>query len=90
MTPFEKADRAKQLLADPVLKEALANIREALVAGLETAPMGDVDTHHHIALTLQALKRVNTELHRFVQDNILQEHKNKSQSFIERMREKIA
>jgi hypothetical protein len=90
MTPFEKSERAKQLLADPVLKEALGNIRDALVSGLETAPMGDVDTHHQIALTLQALKRVSTELHRFVQDAVMAEHKNKSQSFIERMREKIA
>jgi hypothetical protein len=90
MTPFEKADRAKQLLVDPVLKEAMTNIREALVTGLETSGFEDVDKHHHITLTLQALRRVNTELQRFVQDNILQEHKNKSQSFIERMREKIA
>ena len=90
MTPFEKADRAKQLLADPLLKEAFATIREELVAGLEKTPMGDVDTQHDLALTLQVLKRLQTTLHRFVQDNILQEHKNKSQSFIERMREKIA
>jgi hypothetical protein len=90
MTPFEKAERAKQLLSDPVLKEALQNIRDGLVTGLENSPFGDVDAHHHIALTLQALKRVNTELQRFVQDSAVIEHRNKSQSFIERMKERIA
>ena len=90
MTPFEKAERAKQLLADPVLRDAFHNIREGLVSKMETSPMGDVETHHEIALSLQLLKRVTTELNRFVSDATVIEAKNKHESFIKKMTERFA
>ena len=90
MTPFEKAEMAKQLLANPVLKEAFNNIREGLVSRAEQSGFGDFEEHHNIALSLQILKRINTELNRFVGDQTVIAHKQKSDSFIARMRERIA
>lgn len=90
MTPYEKAEEAKRLLSNPVLNEALQNIREGLVSSLEMSPMDDAETHHNVALSLQVLKRIRTQLHRFVSDQTVIEAKNKHESFIEKMRERFA
>lgn len=84
MTPFEKSEAAKHLLTNPVLKEALENIREGLVRQLEAAPMGDVDTHHQAALSLQLLKQVRSELHRFISEQTVIEQRTKHESFLQR------
>ena len=89
MTPFERAERAKQLLADPVLKEAFHSIRESLVSKVEASGLDDVDTHHEVALSLQLLKRLNTTLQRFIQEQTVLEHRNKTDSFVQRMRERL-
>jgi hypothetical protein len=90
MTPFEKAERAKQLLDDPLLKEVLARIREGLVLKLEASVMDDVDTHHTTALSLQLLKQLTTELHRYIGESAVINARQKHDSFITRMRERIA
>ena len=90
MTPFEKADEAKRLLTNPVLNEALQNIRDGLVSGLEMSRMDDVDAHHNFALSLQLLKSVRTQLQRYVNEQAVIEAKNKHESFIEKMRERFA
>jgi hypothetical protein len=46
MTPLERADRAKQLLSDPLLKEAFSDIRMRLVGQLEQTVLSDVETQH--------------------------------------------
>ena len=56
MTPFEKADKARQLLDDAMFQAVLADIRARLVGKLETSAIGDVDTHHQAALMLQLLR----------------------------------
>ena len=87
MTPFEKAERAKQLLDDPLLMEVLQNIRERLVSALESSPIDDVDTHHNGTLSLQILKQIKTELHRFIGEAAVIEARKKHDSFIEKTRE---
>jgi len=90
MTPSEKAERSRQLLADPVLVEAFGDIRMALVARLEAAGVSDTELQHEIALMLQLLKRLRTQLETYCQDEIVEKHRKKHDSFIERMRERIA
>lgn len=90
MTPREKADRASQILSDPVFKHVFLDIREDLVAKLETLPMGDVETQHEVSLMLQLLKQVRTRLERYVSDQKKVEHDERQVSFIDRMRQKIA
>jgi hypothetical protein len=86
MTPLERADRAKQLLEDPVWKAAFADIRERLVAQLETIAIGDHETQHEIALTLQLLKRLQGQLQKYVSDQAVDERRLKDETFIDRVR----
>lgn len=90
MTPLEIADRAEQLLQDPVLAKAFQDIRENLVKQLENLPMGDIDTQHEISLTLQVLKQVKQTLSSYVGEKTLAEHRKKQDSFIEKIRERYA
>lgn len=90
MTPRDKAFAAERLLDDPVFKEALEAIRMQIVQQIESSPMGDVDTHHEAALSLQLLRRIKVQLERFVQDQKVNEHKQKQDAFIERMKRKLA
>lgn len=86
MTPFEKADEAKRLIQNPVLNEALDAIKASLVAKLEQVPIGDLDTQHEVALMLQLLRRVKDQLHQFLNEYAVEEHKQKQATFLERMR----
>ena len=90
MTPFERAERAKQLLADEVLQDAFGDIRSRLIAQLESLPINEYETQHEITLMLQLLRRVREQLERVVQDGKVIEHRNRQQSWIEKMRERIA
>ena len=89
MTPNEKADASRRILAEPVITAAFADIRMRLVAKLEQAPIGDVDTQHEIALTLQLLKQLRTQLERYVQGQAVDKARDKHDTFIEKMRQRI-
>ena len=88
MTPLERAEQARHLLQNPTLKAAFEEIRQGLVAKLEEVPMGDVDTHHEVAISLQLLKRLKTQLQRYIDDQAIDKHKQKQATFIEKMRER--
>lgn len=90
MTPIERAERAKQLLEDVVLREAFKAIRDQLVAKLESSPMGDVDTHHEVALSLQLLRRINVELERFADAIAVDKAREKHENWLDRMRQSVA
>jgi hypothetical protein len=90
MTPIERAERAKQLLDDPVIKGAFEDIRMTLVRQLEASGMDDVDTHHQATLSLQLLKRLRTQLERYTDEIAVDKHKKQQDSFIEKMRERFA
>lgn len=90
MTPKERADRARDLIDDAVLKEAFYDIRMGLVAQLEGLPFGDVDTQHEVALMLQLLRRVRTQLDKYLGDQKVIEARDRNDSFIEKVRKRIA
>jgi hypothetical protein len=89
MTPLERADRAKQLLADPLLKEAFGEIRMRLVTQLEQTVLSDVETQHEIALMLQLLKRLRTQLDSYIQESVVERHREREETFISRMRQTL-
>ncbi len=68
MTPFEKSESAKRIKEEPVIKQAFIDIRESLVRQLENVPIGDTETQHQVSITLQLLKRLETTLTRYIQD----------------------
>lgn len=90
MTPRERGDHAKRLLDDPVLRHALDSIRDGIVLKIEASPMGDRDTHHEAAISLQLLKRVRSELMRMVDDVKIDESRAKQDAFIKNMKQSIA
>lgn len=90
MTPFERAERAKQLLDDELLREAFADIRSRLIAQLESAPISDVELQHEVTLMLQLLKRLREQLERYVSDGAIEQHRARQQGFIEKLRERIS
>jgi hypothetical protein len=89
MTPNEKAERAKEVLGDPVMKQAFDDIRMALVSQLEFTPMSDIDTQHEVALMLQLLKRLRGQLQSYVSAQSVDKAKIRQDSFIEKMRERF-
>jgi hypothetical protein len=89
MTPFERADRAKQLLADSVLQGAFRDMRDKLVLQLEVVPLSDIETQHEIALMLQLLKRLQNQLVIYTQEITVDKHKQKQENFVARMRQKL-
>ena len=90
MTPFERAERAKQLLSDEVLKGAFSDIRSRLIAQLESAPISDIELQHEVTLMLQLLRRVREQLERYVGDGAIEQHRAKQQTFIEKLRERVS
>ncbi len=69
MTPAERAERAQKILSDEVFEDVMADIRLGLVARLEASAMGDVETHHEVALSLQVLKSIREQLARYTHEN---------------------
>jgi hypothetical protein len=89
MTPLEKAERARELLSDPVMKAVFQDIRMEIVDKLESVPMGDIDTQHESALMLQLLKRLQSQLQKYSGDLAVEKHRQKQDSFIQRVRESL-
>lgn len=90
MTPVERGDRARHLLADPVLQQAFTDTREGLVEKLEQAGIDDVTTHHEVAITLQLLKRLKTQLEKYGEAVTVHQAKRRNEAWISKMRESVA
>lgn len=89
MTPIERGERAKHLLADRVMVEVFADLRAELVARLEALPIGDIDSQHEVALMLQLLKQVRSKLEKYGQEVEIDQHRKRNDSFVERIRERF-
>ncbi len=64
----ERANQAARVLGDSTMQKAFEGVRQSLLAALEGSQMGDRDTHHEIALSLQALRSIRRLLERWVSD----------------------
>jgi len=83
MTPQEivdRAERAKEVLDNPTLQKAFEGVRGALVINLEEVALGDIETQHEIAVSLQLLKQLKRQLHNWVNDGTLEKEKAKVES----------
>lgn len=93
MTPGERvarANRARELLEDDLMKSVFSGVRNALVERLETCPIGDTNTQHEIALTLQLLKQLQSQLRQFIQDGTLATKEIEQETWLARARKKFA
>ncbi len=89
MTPSERAEQAKEILNSEVMRSVFAAVREELVSALEAVPFGDVDTQHHTALELQALKRIQTKLHRYVDELAVIRKRESESEFMNKNRKEL-
>lgn len=89
MTPREKAERAKQLTEDPVVRHVFNDIREGLVKRLESLAMTDHELQHEAVLSLQLLKQVQEMFKKYAQEIEVDKHKKKQDDFIARARQKL-
>jgi hypothetical protein len=71
MTPRERADRAQQLLNDPVFIKAMSDIREQIVAKIEHIAVSDVEAQHDLAISLQLLKQLRLQLSRYSEEIVI-------------------
>lgn len=62
----ERALQAERLLNDPLVKDAFREVENGLVAALKHSPVGDVDTHHNLALSLQLLANVERQFRNWI------------------------
>lgn len=93
MTPGERvarANKARELLEDDLMKSVFSGVRNALIERLEACPMGDMDTQHEIALTLQLLKQLQSQLRQFIQDGTLATKEIEQETWLARARKKFA
>ena len=84
MTPRERADRAQQLLNDPVLLQAMADVRENLVRKIEGVAEFDPDADHQLAMTLRILKMLRLQLSRYSEEIVMDNAKERNQSWLRR------
>lgn len=89
MSPFEKADKARQLLDDAMFRAVMDDIRMGLVSKLEASAIGDVDVHHETALTLQLLKQIPVLLQRYVDDYEVEKKRQEQDEWIERAKQRL-
>ena len=84
MTPRERADRAQQLLNDPVLQQAMSDIRENLVRKIEGVAEFDPDADHQLAMALRNLKMLRLQLSRYSEEIVIDNAVAKQQNWLKR------
>ena len=59
---IKRGEQAAVILDNPVYQEALAKVRENIVASMTTSPLGDEKTHNRLVIALQLLNQINKQL----------------------------
>ena len=83
MSPREKADRARQIMEDPVFKEALRDIRERIVGRLEAVGVTDKETEHELVISLQLLQRIPARFQVYADELVMERSKEEQERFMQ-------
>jgi len=59
---IKRGEQAAVILYNPVYQEAIAKVRENIVASMTTSPLGDEKTHNKLVIALQLLNQINKQL----------------------------
>lgn len=68
---MERAAHAEQLLKDPLLQEAFASVRTAILERIESAPMSDTDGAEKMRVMLKLLRDLKANFEHAVRDGQL-------------------
>ena len=55
-------EQAAQILENPVYIEAIAKVKENIIATMSNSPIGDEKTHNRLVIALQLLNQINKQL----------------------------
>jgi len=75
--PLVRAERSKQILDDPLVREAFAGVEAGLVSAMKQSAVNDETTHHHLVLSLQALGSVRREFEKWIAGGQVEEARRK-------------
>ena len=89
MRPSDRSVRARELLNDEVMLDAFRDIREQFVVQLEGCAVENIEMQHEIALSLRLLARLKHQLALYGQEKAIDNHRRRTDSFIERIRESL-
>ena len=70
---IQRAVRAEQILKDELFKEAVKDIRESLVTGIELAAFTDEKMREKLSQQLVALRAIVNKLHSHIETGVLAE-----------------
>ena len=87
MTPAEKADRAQELLANPLFKACFAELRESFVRRLEVEE--DPEDQRELAISLRILRQVKTQVEKLAQGDPVDKHRIKQDNFASRIKQRL-
>jgi hypothetical protein len=86
-----RGNEAERLLNDPMLVECFTKVESGLIDALKRCPMADRDTQHEIALSLQLLSKVQSNLKEVAQTGRLALHqKQERENWLKRQLRKVA
>lgn len=77
MDPLVRAERARQLLDDPLLKEAFALVESDLIRKQKSASLDDVTAHHIIGMSLALLGSVRAQFEKMMADGEIEQSRRK-------------
>lgn len=66
-----RASHAKRLMDDPILVEALANIRHAAITAWEATNTAQTDQREFAWLTVKVVNRIEAELQSIMDDGLI-------------------
>jgi hypothetical protein len=55
-------EQAAQILENPVYIDAIAKVKENIIATMSNSPIGDEKTHNRLVIALQLLNQINKQL----------------------------
>lgn len=62
-----RGEAAKQLLANPLLKDAFRDVKDGIVSAMSTSAMGDEKTHNRLVIALQILHQIEKSIQSHVE-----------------------
>ena len=63
----KRADRAEEVLNNPLFIEAVTKVRDGIIASMASSPLGDESTHNRLVIALQLLNQIEKQLKDVVQ-----------------------
>ena len=90
-TEIIRGNEAERLLNGPLFKESFQKVKDGLIEALMRCPMGDKETQHQIALSLQLLGKVQSNIAEVAQTGRLALHtKQEREGWLKKQLRKVA